>query len=151
MNMKAMFFTLVALFFVVGGVYSQETVTMDDELLKVSRENPIELTKKGNKVFVEIPDEASLSGERYFLDALEEWGYWEIVSEKSEAHFIIVFSIDKKAMLDKTASVVFKTLEDKEFKKSKPYRASTNAFNGYNAFRAAAIKIVDKYFKKEFK
>ena len=63
----------------------------------------------------------------------------------------IVFNIDKKAMLDKSANVIFKTREEKEFKKSDSYRASTTAFNGYNAFRAVANKIVEKYFKKEFK
>ena len=100
---------------------------------------------------IEILDEASRAGERYFIEALKEWGYWNIVNNKNEAHFIIVFNIDKKAMLDKSANVTFITREEKEFKKSNSYRASTTAFNGYNAFRAVANKIVGKYFKKEFK
>lgn len=131
--------------------FNKNLVAIDNEMLKISRENPNELTKKGNKVFVEILDEASRAGERYFIEALKEWGYWNIVNNKNEAHFIIVFNIDKKAMLDKSANVTFKTREEKEFKKSDSYRASTTAFNGYNAFRAVANKIVEKYFKIEFK
>lgn len=131
--------------------FNKNLVALDNEMLKISRENPILLTKKGNKVFVEILDEASRAGEQYFIEALKEWGYWNIVNNKNEAHFIIVFNIDKKAMLDKSANVIFKTREEKEFKKSDSYRASTSAFNGYNAFRAVANKIVEKYFRKEFK
>ena len=54
-------------------------------------------------------------------------------------------------MLDKSAWVVLKTREGKEFKKSKSYRSSTNVFNGYNAFRAVVEKVMEKYFLKEFK
>jgi hypothetical protein len=132
-------------------IFNKNVVTLDEAILKTSRENPLELLMKGNKVFIEIPDEASRAGEKYFIDALKEWGYWDIVKDESEAHFIVVFNIDKKAMLDKSAFVTFKTREKKEFLKSDSYRSSTSAFNGYNAFKAVAIKIVDKYFKQEFK
>jgi len=131
--------------------FNKNLVALNNEILKISRENPLALTEKGNKVFIEIPDEASRAGERYFVNALKEWGYWKVVENINEAHFIIVFNIDKKAMLDKTANVTFKTREEKQFKKSDTYRASTNAFNGYNAFKAVANKIVEKYLKKEFK
>lgn len=132
-------------------LFNKSKVAIHNEILKISQENPNELAKKGNRVFVEIPDEASRAGEKYFIEALKEWGYWNIVNDKNEAHFIIVFNIDKKVMLDKSANVTFKTREEKEFRKSDSYRASTTAFNGYNAFRAVANKIVEKYFKKEFK
>ena len=110
-----------------------------------------DLTKKGNKVFIEIPDEASRSGEKYFIDALKEWGYWKIVEDENESQFIIVFYIEKKAMADKSAFVIFKSRAGKEFKKSDSYRASTTAFNGYNAYKGVADKIVKKYFTEEFK
>jgi hypothetical protein len=128
--------------------FNTKVVVLDDSLVNVA---PEKLLKKGNNVFVEIPDEASRAGERYFLDALRDWGYWNIVTDEKEAHFIIEFNIDKKAMLDKAAFVVFKTRSKKEFKESDTYRASTSAFSGYNAFRAVSIKIVDKYFRREFK
>lgn len=131
--------------------FNKNIVMLDDELLEITTKNPTELLKKGNKVFVEIPDEASRAGEKYFIEELRNWGYWTVVDDVTEAHFIIVFNIDKKAMLDKTSWAVIKTRDNKEIKKTKTYRATTNAFNGYNAFRAAAIKLVDKYFKKEFK
>lgn len=132
-------------------IFNKNTVVIGETIIKISRENPIELTKNGNKVFIEIPDEASRAGEKYFIEALKEWGYWNIVNDENEAHFIIVFNITKKAMLDKAAFVTFKTREKKEFKKSESYRASTTAFNGYNAFKGVADKIVKKYFKEEFK
>lgn len=132
-------------------IFNKNLVALDESLIKISRENPMELTKKGNKVFIEIPDEASRAGEKYFIEALKEWGYWNIVNDENEAHFIIVFNIDKKAMLDKTVEVTFKTREKKEFKKSKTYRVGTTVFNGYNAFKGAANKIVNKYFMEEFK
>lgn len=132
-------------------VFDNGAVMLDENILKISRENPIELTKRGNKVFIEIPDEPSRAGEKYFLEALTEWGYWNIVTDVNQAHFILIFNIDKKAFLDKSACVTFKTREGKEFKKSDYYRSSTNAFHGYNAFKAVAQKIVEKYLMKEFK
>jgi hypothetical protein len=131
--------------------FNESTVLLNEELLDLSRKNPTALLKKGNKVFIEIPDEASRSGEKYFIEALKDWRYWTVVDDVNDAHFIIEFNIDKKAMLDKTAWAVFKTRENQEFKKSGTYRASTSAFSGYNAFKAVARKLVDKYFKKEFK
>lgn len=131
-------------------VFNQNTVVLDDGLLKTSREDPSSLTIRGNKVFVEIPDEASRAGEKYFLDALTEWGYWNIVTDKHQAHFIIVFDIDKKAMMDKSASVTLKTREGRVFKQSRSYTSSTTVFVGYNAFYAVAKKVVERYFKNEF-
>jgi len=65
------------------------------------------------------------------------------------AHFIIEFNIDKKAMLDKAVYIIFKTRDGNSFKESKHYRESTSAFNGYNAFRGAAQKLVKKYLKSD--
>lgn len=130
--------------------FKNNYVVLNEELLKISRKTPNLLTEKGNSVFIEIPDEASRAGEAYFIEALKEWGYWNVVSSAEEAHFILEFNIDKKVMLDKSASVTLKTREGNEFKKSKSFRASTNAFNGYNAFKGAANKVVEKYLMKEF-
>ena len=130
--------------------FNDDYVVLSDELLKTSRNNPELLAEQGNAVFIEIPDEASRAGERYFIEALNEWGYWNVVPSKEEAHFIIEFNIDKKIMLDKSVFVTLKTREGKTFKKSKSYRVTTNAFNGYNAFKGAAQKVVKKYLTKEF-
>jgi len=132
-------------------VFNNNTVILDDNFLRLSRENPLMLLKKGNNAFIEILDSDSRAGERYFKDALREWGYWNIVDNVKDAQFIINFNIDKAAFLDKRGNVTFKTRGNVEFKKSKSYKGATSAFTGYNAFRAVAIKIVDKYFKKEFK
>lgn len=106
-----------------------------------------ELFKKGNKVFVEIPNEASRAGELYFLNSLKDWKQWEVVTDEGSADFTIEFNIAKKAMLDKAAWVVIKDKEGKELKKSKTYKSQTTAFNGYNAFKAAAEKVFEKYFQ----
>jgi len=109
-----------------------------------------ELTRRGSSVFVDIPDPASRAGERYFVEALQEWGYWKIVPKLEDADLIVVFNIDKEIMLDKSAFVVLKDGNNNELGRSRSYRASTTAFNGYNAFRAIALKVVRKYFEVEF-
>ena len=124
---------------------------LNDEFLEISRKNPKALLKKGNKVFVEANEASKGARESYFIPAMKDWGYWTIVDNINEAHFVIVFNIVGRAFGDRSASAVFKTRENQEFKKSKSYRASISAFNGYNAFRAASRKLVDSYFKKEFK
>jgi len=107
------------------------------------------LLEKGNRVFVQIPNDASRAGERYFLIALKDWNYWEIVDDVNEAHFFLEFNIDKKPMGDKVAWVVFKDRNGAEFLRSKSYRATTNAFSGYNAFKAVARKLVKNYLVEE--
>jgi hypothetical protein len=118
--------------------------------LEISRKNPTALLKKGNKVFVEANEASIGASERYFIPAMKDWGYWTIVDDINEAHFIIVFNIEGKSLGNRASSARFKTRENQEFKKSKSYKASINAFSGYNAFRAASGKLVDNYFKREF-
>lgn len=129
----------------------EDVISFDPNLIKISRENPNQLTVKGSRVFIEIPNSASLAGERYFIDALHEWGYWNIVDSIVHADFVLEFNIDKKAMLAKSAYAIFKTVEVEEFKKTNTYTNQTTAFNGYNAFKGVAKKLVKKYFKKHFK
>jgi hypothetical protein len=126
-------------------------IVLDEELLEISRNNPMALLKKGNKVFVEANEASKGCSKEYFIPYMQEWGYWEIVNNYDEAHFIIVFNVEGKAMGDRASSVVFKTRENIDFKKSKSYRGSINAFSGYNAYRATSRNIVNDYFKKEFK
>lgn len=131
--------------------YNRNATFLTDSLITKSRDTTDELLKKGNSVFIQIPDEASRAGEKYFVDALRKWGYWKIVSDSNDAHVIIEFNIEKKPMLDKSAWVVFKTRELQEFKKSESYRSITSVFNGYNAFRSVSQLIVNNYLKKNFK
>jgi len=131
--------------------YNGQAVVANAEYEAIASTDPTSLTKRGNRVYVEIPDESSRAGEKYFINALNEWGYWTIVTDPREAHFVIVFNIDKKAMLDKSAIVILKTRDGKEFMRSRSFRSSTSAFDGYNAFRAVAQKVVRKYFEVEFK
>ena len=62
-------------------IFKNDFIILDEEFLKISRGNPNSLLKKGNNVYIEIPDEASRAGEKYFIDALKEWGYWNVVDD----------------------------------------------------------------------
>lgn len=126
-------------------------VVKEEKPLKTSDENPNESTKRGNNVFIELPDVTSRAGEKYFVEALEEWGYWNIVKNKHDADFIIVFDIDEKMMGDRSACVTLKTIDNKQIKKSRYYRSSMNIFNGYNTEKGVANKIVEMYLMMEFK
>ena len=128
----------------------RNVVELDEDFLEISRKNPIALLKRGNKVFVEANEASKGCSETYFIPYMNEWGYWTIVDNINEAHFIILFNVEGKAMGDRASTVVFKTRENQEFKRSKSYRASINAFNGYNAYRGTSKKIVEEYFIKEF-
>lgn len=108
-----------------------------------------ELTKKGNKVFIEFPNDESRTGETYFIQGLKDWGYWDIVKNENESHFIIVFNM--KLGWRPSLFVTLKTRENKEFKKSKTYSTGPNILNGYNPVRYDVNSIVDKFFKTEFK
>ncbi|MDR0231812.1 MAG: hypothetical protein LBI82_06805, partial [Dysgonamonadaceae bacterium] len=55
--------------------------------------NQAELLKKGNKVFIEANEATKGYSEKFFIPAMKEWGYWTIVDNIDEAHFIIVFNI----------------------------------------------------------
>jgi hypothetical protein len=125
-------------------------VIKEEKPIKASGGNPNELFKRGSNVFIEIPDVESRVGEKYFVKALEEWGYWNVVKNKYDADFIIVFNIDEKIMGDRSACVTIKTKEEKEIKKSKFYRSSTTIFNGYDADKGVANKIVEMYLMAEF-
>ena len=132
-------------------IFNEPKFEIEDELLKTTTTNSNELTKKGNKVYIEIPDELSQAGEKYFIELLIEWGFWNVVKSKSEANFIVVFHLDKKSIMGKSVYLIFKNRQEEEFQKSKSYSASPNALNAYNASRAVTNKIVEKYLKKEFK
>lgn len=53
-----------------------------------SARNFSEITKKGNKVYIESDDDAVVI---HATNYLNDWGYWDITKEKSEADFIIEF------------------------------------------------------------
>lgn len=133
------------------GVAQENIAAQPDSVAKISTVNQDQLLAKGNSVFVEIPDDAARAGEKYFIDALKEWGFWNVAATKEEAQFIIQFNIVKKTVIDRAAYLVFKNKEGQEFLRSESYNASTNAFNGYNAFRACARKVVGKFLKRRFK
>jgi hypothetical protein len=126
-------------------IWAKLLASADSTLLSHSRSNPNSLLAKGNYVFVEIPNDASRAGEKYFVELLQGWKYWNVVTDIKDAHFIIEFNIEKKMMLDKSSWLVFKTIDGSPFKESRHYRETTNAWNGYNAFKGAAERVFKKY------
>lgn len=122
-----------------------------EQSLKAHDESINELTHRGNKVFIEMPDVASPTGEEYFVKALLDWGYWNVVRSKRDADFIIVYDIDEK-MIDLSVCVTIKTIDNKEIKKPKYFFGSgRNTLKGFKTEKGVADKIVETYLMSEFK
>ena len=113
--------------------------------------SPDDAISKGNNVLITSIDAVSKKGEKYFIDKLNYWDYWNIVEEKNKAHFIIELTIEKRGLGFFRMWATFKTIDGLEFKKSKYFKTSVNAFNGYNAAKDLSKKLVEDYFKKEFR
>ena len=114
--------------------------------------NPMDLTKKGNKVFIEPANDDSREGEKYFSITLKAWGYWNIVGDQEQADFIIVYHEENKGMGRRAVWAILERndKDKKEFLRTDIYKEGSTAFNGYNAHRAAADKLINKYFKDKF-
>jgi len=120
------------------------------EKIEISKD-PERAIEQGNNVYILSADATSKKGEEYFIQDLSGWGYWNVVDNKDLAHFILVLTIDKRGMGRFKIWATFKTVDGQEFKTSKSFKKNVSAFNGYNVARPLSEKLVDKYFKKEFK
>lgn len=129
--------------------YNKEAVPLDN-ILEVSRNSPKDLLKKGNNVFIAVPNGNSLESCKYFFLNLRGWNYWNIVNSPDKAHFIIEFYMEPKTF-DFANWIVFKTREKVEFLRSPIYRSSTTSLNGYNPYKAGANKVMNKFLKETFK
>lgn len=129
------------------------TETYNNEVVKKNEiiKDPKRAIEKGNNVFIMSADATSKKGEEYFRENLNGWGYWNVVDNKDLAHFVLVLTIDKRGMGVFKVWATFKTIDGQEFKTSKSFNKSVSAFNGYNVARPLCEKLVDEYFKKEFK
>lgn len=108
-------------------------------------------TAKGNKVFIECPDNDAQQAEKQFVNNLREWGYWTVVKTKDEADFKIVLNVIPKAMSVKLGWIALQTNDGKTIKESDKFKASPTVFNGYNSYNEMSDKLVNKFLKKEFK
>jgi hypothetical protein len=125
-----------------------------DNLPKRQREpadiNASNLLEQGNSLFVKGADTFSTEGVPYFIEMLEQWGYWNIVSNKEEADFIIEFHYTRIRMGGK-GWIVLMTTDQQEIKKSGVYKAKASPYNGYSARADVVRKIVRRYLQKEYK
>ena len=142
--MKRIFLT-AALLLLISSVYSQDMIAEDMSAL----------LQKGNKVFLEIADkETSVSG-KFLVNAFNEWEYWTVVEDVKDAQFIIAIhakmSEKKVSRLNAETYAEFKTLENQVFKKSRTYAGSPSIINGFHAYKGAAMVLMNRYFKREFK
>lgn len=69
----------------------------DVEILK-------EITKKGNKVYVESKDENAIL---HAVHGIKVWGYWEVTENKAEADFILRFDYIHAGLGDAFGKAVF--------------------------------------------
>ncbi len=145
--MKKTIFTILLSIFAISLCWSQTVTSYSD------------LTKKGNKVFLEFGDAASLEIEPYFIEALKQWGYWEIVTNKTDAQFVIAYVAESFAgefsvgneFITRYGHIVLKTIDGQELQRSKKMKGSPTAFNGYKAIKDLANKLVKKYLMVGFK
>ena len=113
--------------------------------------HPEDAVRKGNNIYITYPDAVSEKGEEYFVEDLNYWGYWNIVEDKNKAHFIIVFTIEKRPWGFFRGWATLKTVDGVEFKKTETLKSTANAWNGWNVAKEFSKEIVDDYFKTEFK
>src|SRR5690606_5407177 len=132
-------------------IFQKTNDEVNKEYIEREKNNISSIFIKGNKVYIEKAEDANEDALGYFKSSLENWGYWSIVENKSDADFIIIFSLKKKIMADRQVKATLKTLNNKLYLETKSYTASATAFNGYNGSRAATNKLVEKYFAKKFR
>jgi len=140
--MKRLFCIVTALLFV-SSVYSQ-----------VLTKEMSALIAKGNKVFLDF-DKESVAGV-YLVQEFTKWGYWKVVEDVEDAQFILTITILISRRGDDfggaTSSYAeFKTLDDKVFHKSPTYKGAASVLSNWNSYKASAMVIMRKYFKKTFK
>ena len=146
--MKKLFFILTALL-IVSSVYSQEVLAKKD----ISKEMSA-LIAKGNKVFLEFDKESTAGA--YLVKEFKKWGYWKVVEDVQDAQFIIAITIlmsrdggDLGAAT--SAYAEFKTFDNNVFVRTKNYKGGASVLSGWNSYKASAMEIMRRYFKKEFR
>ncbi len=107
------------------------------------------IAKKGNKVFLESQDENAVT---HVKNALESWGYWNVVENSKQADFILKFYlrfegagvciVNATFVNPKTKNVVYSTREVTSVKEAKGF--------DFNTKRSAMRQIVEQVFKPNF-
>lgn len=100
----------------------ETNVIEEDALTKKRIRSVVQLTKRGNNVFVEIPDGTLDIDKQYFTEELNKWGYWHVVDDIKDADFIIEINTSKLVPND-FVYFVFKNNNNKEFMRTKKYSA----------------------------
>lgn len=113
--------------------------------------NPEDAIKKGNNFFITSFDITSEKAEKYLIENIKYLDYWNLVDDKNLAHFVLELTIEKRGLGFFRGWVTFKTIDGLEFKKSEYFKASVNAFNGYNPGKELCEKIVEDYLKVKFR
>jgi hypothetical protein len=122
--------------------------------LSINQDNNIpervyEIAKNGNKVFLESHDTNAVV---HVKNAIESWGYWNVVDNKKEADFVLKFflrfegagvCITNATFVDpKTDKILYSTKEVTSVKKAKGF--------DFNTKRSAMRQIVEQIFKPNF-
>lgn len=110
----------------------------------------LKIAEKGNKVFLESQDNNAVI---HVKNALESWGYWNVVDNAKQADFILKFylrfegagvCIVNATFVDpKSNNVIYSTREVTSVKEAKGF--------DFNTKRSAMRQIVEQVFKPNFK
>lgn len=110
----------------------------------------LKIAEKGNKVFLESQDNNAVI---HVKNALESWGYWNVVDNTKQADFILKFylrfegagvCIVNATFVDpKSNNVIYSTREVTSVKEAKGF--------DFNTKRSAMRQIVEQVFKPNFK
>lgn len=107
------------------------------------------IAKKGNKVYLESHDDNAVV---HVKNALESWGYWNVVDNSKQADFILKFYlrfegagvciVNATFVNPKTNNVIYSTREVTSVKEAKGF--------DFNTKRSAMRQIVEQVFKPNF-
>lgn len=114
--------------------------------------------KKGNSVFIQIDNEKEAREvNQYLSDELSRWGYWEVVTNRTNADIVLKLRIDTHGGITWTSwggkSVILTAVIENKLGEvlwlSKKYKSSPNGSNGFSTARATVNKLVAG-LKKDF-
>ena len=108
-----------------------------------------EIAKKGSKVYLESHDENAVV---HAKNAIESWGYWNVVENEKQADFILKFYlrfegagvciVNATFVNPRTKNVLYSTREVTSVKSAKGF--------DFNTKRSAMRQIVELVFKPNF-